>query len=165
MQSKATTAEAYLAELPPERRAAISAVRDLILKSLDKGYEEGMFYGMIMWYVPHRLYPAGYHCDPSKPIGVAALASQKQYMALYFDPGADKRWFCEAWAKSGKKLDMGKVCIRFKRVEDLAMDVIAEAVRRVPVAKCIEHYEATRMRSVKGKPSKKAKLARKTPKR
>ncbi|CAG0997478.1 hypothetical protein PLCT2_02851 [Planctomycetaceae bacterium] len=174
MQSKATTVEAYLKELPADRRAAINTVRAVILKSLDKGYEEGMYYGMIMYYVPHRLYPAGYHCDPSKPLGAVALASQKHYMSFYLgtvycgcdgsDPAPQARWFREAWAKTGKKLDMGKSCIRFKRVEDLALDVIAEAIKRVPMKMQIESYEAARAavhaRKVKGKPSQKAKPAK-----
>ena len=161
MQSKAATVEAYLKELPADRRAAIGAVRDAILKSLNKGFEEGMYYGMIMYYVPHRLYPAGYHCDPSKPLGFLALASQKQYMSLYLDPAEHADWFHAQWAKAGKKLDMGKVCIRFKRVEDLALGVVAELVRRFPVKKWVAYYVATReaeaARKAKGLPRKTAK--------
>ncbi|MBL8759785.1 MAG: DUF1801 domain-containing protein, partial [Phycisphaerae bacterium] len=82
MQSKATTVAAYLKELPEDRRAAISAVRDVILKNLDPTFEEGMNYGMIGYYVPHSAYPAGYHCDPSKPLPFAGLASQKQHMSV-----------------------------------------------------------------------------------
>jgi hypothetical protein len=179
VQSKATTVDAYLKELPVERRAAISAVRKVILESLDKGYEEGMYYGMIMYYVPHRFFPAGYHCDPIIPLGTAGLASQKNYMSFYLgtiycgcdgsDPAPQARWFREEWAKTGKKLDMGKSCIRFKRVEDLALDVIAEAIKRVPMKKQIESYEAARAvvlaRKVKGKPGKRAKPANKAKKR
>ena len=83
MQSKATTVEQYLAELPEDRRKAIEAVRQVILKNLDKDYEEGIQYGMIGYYVPHRVYPAGYHCDPKQPLPFAGLASQKNYMSLY----------------------------------------------------------------------------------
>ena len=83
MQSKATTVEQYLAELPEDRRKAIEAVRQVVLKNLDKDYEEGMQYGMIGYYVPHRVYPAGYHCDPKQPLPFAGLASQKNHMALY----------------------------------------------------------------------------------
>ena len=161
MQSKATTVAAYLAELPPERRAAIGAVRDVIRRNLDEGYGEGMYYGMIMYYVPHSLFPAGYHCDPSKPLGFVALASQKQYMSLYLDPGEHAGWFHEAWAKTGKKLEMGKVCIRFKRVEELALDVVAELIRRLPVKKWVAYYAATRAaeaaRKARGLPRKTAK--------
>ena len=83
MQSKATTVEQYLAELPEDRRKAVEAVRQVVLKNLDKDFEEGMQYGMIGYYVPHRVYPAGYHCDPKQPLPFAGLASQKNHMALY----------------------------------------------------------------------------------
>ncbi len=147
MQSKATTVSQYLAELPADRRKAIEAVRKVILANLDRDYEEGMQYGMIGYYVPHRMYPAGYHCDPKQPLPFAGLASQKNYLSLYLgcvycgDVTTDK-WFQQAWAKTGKKLDMGKSCIRFKKVEDLALDVIGEAVRRSPVKLYIEQYES-----------------------
>jgi hypothetical protein len=143
MQSKATTVEQYLAELPADRRAAIAAVRKVILANLDKEYEEGMQYGMIGYYVPHRLYPAGYHCDPKQPLPFACLASQKNYMSLYLMTVYEDKdtWFRDAWAKSGKKLDMGKSCIRFKKLDDLALDVIAEAIHRMPAKKFIQVYE------------------------
>jgi len=83
MQSKAATVQQYLAELPADRRAAIEALRDLILKNLDKDFEEGMHYGGIGYCVPHSLFPAGYHCDPRQPLPFAGLASQKNYMAVY----------------------------------------------------------------------------------
>jgi len=83
MQSKATTVEQYLSELSPDRRTAIEAVRAVILKNLDKDFEEGIQYGMIGYYVPHRIYPAGYKCDPKQPLPFASLASQKNHMALY----------------------------------------------------------------------------------
>ncbi len=147
MQSKAKSVDAYLAELPPDRREAIEAVRKVILKNIDKGYEEGMQYGMIGYYVPHRIYPPGYHCDPKQPLPFVCLASQKNYMSLYLgcvygDEGNAAK-FHQAWAKTGKKLDMGKSCIRFKRVEDLALDVIAATIRRAPVKKYLACYEAS----------------------
>jgi hypothetical protein len=118
MQSKATTVAQYLAELPQDRRAAIEAVRKVILDNLDKDYEEGMQYGMIGYYVPQRVYPAGYHCDPKQPLTFAALASQKNHMALYmmcvYASGEHSEWFKRSWAKTGKKLDMGKSCVRFR---------------------------------------------------
>src|SRR5579862_2483657 len=111
MQSKAATVPAYLASLPADRRAAVEAVRKVILKNLDKDYEEGMLYGMIGYYVPHRIFPAGYHCDPTKPLCFAALASQKNALSVYlmciYGDEAHAKWFKEAWAKSGKKLDAG----------------------------------------------------------
>lgn len=152
MQSSAPTVEAYLQSLPEDRRLAINAVRKVILNNLDSSYEEGMQYGMIGYYVPHSVYPKGYHCDPKQPLPFAALASQKNYMSLYLmsvycgctdeslaTPHA--RWFREAWAKTGKKLDMGKACVRFKKLDDLALEVIGEAIRRVPASSYIEFCE------------------------
>ncbi len=146
MQSKATTVAEYLAELPEERRAALEAVRQTILKNLPKGYEEGMQYGMIGYFVPHSVYPPGYHCDPKQPLPFACLASQKNYISVYLgcvyaDP-EHEAWFREAWAKTGKKLDMGKSCVRFKKLDDVPLNVIGQAVKRVPVKKFIEHYES-----------------------
>jgi hypothetical protein len=155
MQSKATTVSAYLASLPPDRRKAIESVRAVILANLDKDYEEGMQYGMIGYYVPHRVYPSGYHVDAEHPLPFAALASQKNYMSVYVmglycgcvdgvSDNALAKWFNEAWAKTGKKLDKGKACIRFKKLDDLALDVLGEAIRRLPAKKYIEVYEKAR---------------------
>jgi hypothetical protein len=147
MQSKAVTVEQYLSQLPEDRRDAINAVRRVILDNLDNDYEEGMQYGMIGYYVPHRIYPAGYHCDPTKPLTYACLASQKNYMSLYlmcvYGGGEHAKWFQTAWANTGKKLDMGKACVRFKKLEDLALDVIGEAIKRMPAKKYVEYYEKT----------------------
>jgi hypothetical protein len=145
MQSNATTVAEYLSSLPEDRRRAIEAVRQVILQNLDKDYEEGMQYGMIGYYVPHRVYPAGYHCDPKQPLPFAALGSQKNYMSVYlmcvYGESKLAQWFREAWAKTGKKLDMGKSCVRFKKPEDLALEVIGEAIKRVPAKAYIEHCE------------------------
>jgi len=146
MQSKATTVEQYLSELSEDRRAAIAVVRHVILKNLDKDYEEGMQYGMIGYYVPHSLYPAGYHANPKQPLPFACLASQKDYMSLYlmtaYGEKVEDKWFRDEWAKTGKKLDMGKSCIRFRHLEELALNVIGDAIRRAPAKRYIEHYEA-----------------------
>jgi hypothetical protein len=155
MQSKATTVQEYLASLPADRRDAIERVREVILANLDKDYEEGMAYGMIGYSVPHRVFPAGYHADPRQGLMFAALASQKNFMSVYVmglytgcdgaDESALVRWFREAWAKSGKKkLDMGKACIRFKKVDDLPLDVLGEAIRRIPAKVYIENYMKSR---------------------
>jgi hypothetical protein len=173
MQSKATTVAQYLAELPEERRRALEAVRRVILENLDKDYEEGMQYGMIGYYVPHRVYPAGYHCDPRQPLPFAGLASQKNHMALYlmcvYGDGAQAAWFRQAWAGSGKKLDMGKSCVRFKKLEDLALDVVGEAVRRVPARKYIQQIEeltqARTPRASKAKTPAKSPKASKAPRK
>lgn len=149
MQSKAKTAAEYLAELPDDRRGAISAIRRVILDNIDKGFEEGMQYGMISYHVPHSIFPAGYHCDPKQPLGYLGLASQKQYMSLYvplyIGPGAGalRMWFEQAWTKTGRKLDMGKCCVRFKRLEDVPLEVVAEMLRRLPLKAYVAMYEAS----------------------
>jgi hypothetical protein len=146
MQSRATTIQQYLAELPPDRRTAVEAVRQVILKNLDPLCEEGMQYGMIGFYIPHRVYPPGYHCDPKQPLPFICLASQKNYMSVYlgcvYAHPERERWFREAWARSGKKLDMGKSCVRFRKLEDLALDVIGQAIRRTSVRGFIQFYES-----------------------
>ncbi|PKN43740.1 MAG: hypothetical protein CVU59_13465 [Deltaproteobacteria bacterium HGW-Deltaproteobacteria-17] len=148
MQSKAPTVEAYLASLPEDRRTVIAAIRRVILDNLDTGYEEGMQYGMIGYFVPHRVYPPGYHCDPSQPLPFAGLASQKNYLSIYlmgvYGEGEHAAWFREAWAKTGRKLDMGKCCVRFRKIGDVALEVIGEAIRRMPAKKWIEIYEKSR---------------------
>lgn len=168
MQSKATTVAQYLADLPADRRAALEAVREVILDNLDADYEEGVQYGMIGYYVPHRVFPAGYHCDPRQPLPFAGLASQKNHMSLYMMAlyaGSDdiEKWFRKAWAATGKKLDMGKSCIRFRKLEDLALDVIGEAVRRVPARAFVARYQAGLQQAAERKSaaSGKAKAARK----
>ncbi len=145
MTSTAKTVHEYLASLPEDRRAEIQKVREVVLRNLDSEYEEGMQYGMIGYYVPHSVYPPGYHCDPKQPLPYASIASQKNHMAIYMmcvygHPEMDA-WFRSEWAKTGKKLDMGKSCIRFKKADDLALDVIGEAIRRVPARDLIKFYE------------------------
>ena len=145
MQSKAKTAAEYLDTLPPDRRAAISAVRQVILDHLPKGYAECMQYGMIGYAVPHSIYPAGYHCDPSQPLTLAMLGSQKNHMAIYLmtvygDPKTEQ-WFRKAYAASGKKLDMGKACVRFKKLDDLPLDVIGQVIAHVPVKEYVARIE------------------------
>lgn len=144
--AKAATVAEYLASLPEDRRAAIGAVRKVILANLDKDYEEGIQYGMIGYYVPHRVFPAGYHCDPRQPLPRAGLASQKGHMALYlmcvYGSPEQEAWFRGAWAEAGKKLDMGKSCVRFKRLEDVPLEVIGEAIRRVPAAAYVKAYQS-----------------------
>jgi hypothetical protein len=145
MTSKAATVEEYLAGLPEDRRLAISTVRELVLKNLQPGFEEGMEYGMIGYYVPHSIYPAGYHCDRTKPLSFVSLASQKNYMSLYLTFGLSdtnrRAEFGAAWAAAGKKLDAGVSCIRFKKLDQLALDVIADHIRSFSCAGYIEGYE------------------------
>jgi hypothetical protein len=177
MQSKAATVEQYLAQLPDDRRVEIERVRAVILANLDRsGLEEGMQYGMIGYFVPHRLFPDGYHCDPKVALPWGGLAAQKGHCSLYLMglymadmPGsrnaALSRWFHDAWKKSGKKLDMGKSCIRFRKADDLALDVLGEAVRRIPAKDYINWYrEVLDMRTKKG-PTPRAEIRKATAKR
>ena len=144
MQSQAPTVAAYLKQLPAERRAVIEAVRKVILANLDRGIEETMNYGMIGYVIPHSVYPAGYHCDPSKPFPYAGLASQKNYCSLYLMPvyNEAENWFRQEWQRGGKKLNMGKCCIRFNKLEDLDLQVIGKALKRFTVALSLQNYEA-----------------------
>lgn len=171
MQSKATSVEQYLAELPEERRAVISTIRRVILDSLPEGYAEGMQYGMIGYFVPHAIYPAGYRCDPRQPLPFAGLAAQKNNCSLYlmcvYGSEALARRFRERWEATGKKLDMGKSCVRFKRVEDVPLEVVAEVIGSVPVDTYIAIYEHNMGGVKRSKPTKavgaKSKPAAKTP--
>lgn len=161
MQSKATSVDDYLKELPEDRRAAISKVRQVIRKNLPKGMAEGMQYGMIGYFIPHKVYPPGYHCDPKQPLPFAALASQKSHMSIYlmsvYQRPEESAWIEEQFKAKGKKLDMGKSCIRFKKLEDLPLEVIGQAVARVPAAEYISRYEAilATSKSAKAKAKKK----------
>ncbi|MBL9014168.1 MAG: DUF1801 domain-containing protein [Myxococcales bacterium] len=161
VSSKATTPAAYLAGLPADKRAVIAAVRDVVNANLPDGYVEGIQYGMLGWYVPLERYPDTYN---GQPIGIAALAAQKSYHALYLmsvygDP-ATEAWFKRAFAKAGKKLDMGKSCVRFKQLDDLPLDVIGEAIARLPVEKLIAQHDR-----VHGGSARKIRAASKPPKK
>lgn len=143
--SQAPTPQQYIAGLPPERREAVQAVVDVIRRNLPPGYEEGMQYGMIGWYVPLERFPDTYN---GQPLGLAAIASQKNYISLYLngvygDPETE-RWFRDAYRASGKRLDMGKSCVRFRSVEDLPLDVIGETVARAEIEPFLERYRAAR---------------------
>ncbi|MBN1411609.1 MAG: DUF1801 domain-containing protein [Spirochaetales bacterium] len=150
MRSNAKTVREYLNSLPGDRREIIEKVRKIILKNLPEGYEETMQYGMIGYVVPISRYPQGYLGDKSTPLPYASLASQKNYLSLYlmgvYGDADSEKWLKQAYKKSGKKLDMGKSCIRFKRLDDLALDVIAEALARIPVDSYIRKYELSRKR-------------------
>jgi len=147
MRSNATTVEEYLASLPEDRREAISAVRSLILERLPEGYEEEMRWGMICYEVPLAIQPDTYN---GKPLMYAALASQKRHMAVYLsgvyaDPEA-RDDFEQAYRATGKRMDMGKSCVRFRRLDDLPLDVIGEAVARYSVNDFVDLYHRGRRR-------------------
>ena len=145
MKSAAATVEEYLESLPDDRREDVAAVRDVIVANLPPGFEEGMQFGMISYHVPLTRYPHSYN---GQPLGIVALASQKNYMALYlmgvYGDEAQARWFKERWQSTGKRLDMGKSCVRFKRVDDVPLDLVGETVARTSVDDFIAGYEASR---------------------
>jgi hypothetical protein len=143
--SKATTVRQYLDELPPERRAVISQVRDLVNLHLPAGYEETMSWGMISWEIPLSRYPVTYN---KQPLMYAALAAQKNYYALYLssvyvDP-VHEASLRAAYAAAGKPLDLGKSCLRFKRLDDVVQAAVAGVLAAVSVDQYIAHYEASR---------------------
>ncbi len=145
MQSKAATVAEYIASLPADRREALAAIRKVILANLDKGYEEGMSYGGIGYFVPHSTYPAGYHCDPKQPLPYAGIASQKNHMCLYlfclYNEAGELRTFVKEWTATGKKLDMGAACVRFKSLDAVPLDVVGRAIKRATLKKFLGHYE------------------------
>jgi hypothetical protein len=147
VSSMAPTPEAYLAELPPERAAFVSRLRNLVNDNLPAGYVERMSWGMISWEVPLERYPDTYN---GQPLVYAALAAQKNHTALYLNcvyaSEARTERLKAAWAAAGRKLDMGKSCLRFKRPGDVAEQVLAETVRSIPVERFIAEYEAGRSR-------------------
>ncbi|MEO0512453.1 MAG: DUF1801 domain-containing protein [Planctomycetota bacterium] len=139
--------EQFLSSLPEERRDAVAAVRKVINKNLPEGYGEGWQHGMPAWFVPHDVYPAGYHCDPSEPLPFCSIASPKGHVALhafflYCDPAAMDA-FVQDWEKTCPhwKLDMGKACLRFKKMDRIPFAVIGRAVKRATVRKFIAAYE------------------------
>lgn len=146
MQSKATSPEQYLDELPEDRKESIQKLRQQILDNLPNGIEEAMNYGMLGYVVPHSVYPEGYHCDPKLPLPFMNLASQKNFVAVYSMAIYAKKelldWFTSEYAKRCKyKLDMGKSCIRFKRLNDIPYDLIGELTSKVSADEWIQIYE------------------------
>ena len=145
VRSNAATVEEYLSELNPSRREQIEAMRDVVLQNLPDGYEEAMNWGMISWEIPLERYPETYN---KQPLMYAALASQKNYMSLYlmcvYAHEGKHTEFERRFKESGKKLNMGKSCVRFKSVEDLPMDLIAETIASTSVEDYIRSYEAAR---------------------
>lgn len=146
MQSKATTVDDYIKEVPAERQAAMKKLRAVIKKNMPKGFREEMGYGMAGYSVPHSIYPAGYHCDPKLPLPFMGFASQKNFIAVYhmgvYAIPELSKWFKEAHAKaSPKRLDMGKSCIRYKKPEDIPFELIGELASKITVDEWIAWYE------------------------
>jgi len=163
--NKPSTVSEYLDQLPQDRRDAIETLRKTILKNIDKPFEEGIQYGMVGYYVPHSVFPQGYHCDPKQPLPFASIASQKNHIGLYlFCVYMDEdlqAWFVDAWKKTGKKLDMGKSCVRAKSLDDIPLDVIAALFKRVKAKAFIAKYQDTLGKTAKKKVAKKKTAAKK----
>lgn len=146
MKNEGNTPAEIVANCPEDRKNVMGKMRQTILESLPKGFEEGVGYGMILYFVPHTIYPAGYHCDPKQPLPFVSLASQKNFIALYHmglyaDP-ALLSWFTEKYkATVSSKLDMGKSCIRFKKMTDIPFELIGELMTKISVESWIETYE------------------------
>jgi len=145
MRSDAKTPEEYLTELEPKRREAISAVRDVILDNLPDGYEEVMQFGMISYVVPFSEVPEAYN---GQPLMYIALASQEQYMSLYLtsvyaDESVSDR-FRQRYLATGKKLNMGKSCVRFRKLEDIPLDLVAEVAALTPLDRFVEEAKASK---------------------
>jgi len=145
VKSTASTVEEYLNELPEERRGVVTAVRDLVLRHLPAGYTEAMNWGMISYEIPLSDYPNTYN---GQPLSYIALAAQKNYYALYlmsvYQDEVQTGWLEEAYKKAGRKMDMGKSCLRFRQLAELPQDVIAKIVASTPPARLIAQYEASR---------------------
>jgi uncharacterized protein YdhG (YjbR/CyaY superfamily) len=148
MQSTATSIEAYLEEIPEDRKDAFTKLRETILENIPKGFVEQMSYGMIGYVVPHSIYPGGYHCEPKLPLPFVNIASQKNFIALYHMGIYAKpellKWFVSEYPKHSKqKLDMGKSCIRFKKMDQIPFDLIAELVQKMSIDEWITSYESS----------------------
>lgn len=155
MPSTAKTVNDYLNELPEERKAAFSKLRERILNTIPKGFEEEMSYGMLGYVVPHSLYPNGYHCNPKLPLPFMSIGSQKHFIVLhhlgiYADPTL-LEWFTNEYPKhSTQKSDIGKGCIRFKKTDQIPFDLIGELAGKMSVEDWIECYE-TQIKNRKSK--------------
>ena len=147
MQSDADSVEAYLKSLPPDRRAAISTIRDVINEHLPEGYQEQMEWGMVSWVIPLDDYPDTYN---GRPLTYVSLASQKNHMAVYllglYSEGPEESWLRQQYAERGMKPDLGKSCLRFKRLDEVPLDVLGGVISKIPAGEFIARYEASRKR-------------------
>jgi len=143
MTSNAQTPHEYISTLPDDRREFVEAIRKVVNDNLPKGFVEAMGYGMLGWAVPHALYPEGYHCDPKQPLSLAGLASQKgsvnfYHMGLYVNPSM-LAWFQKEWSvQTTARLDMGKSCIRFKRLDQVPLKLLGELMTKFTVDQVME---------------------------
>lgn len=146
MQYKANSPEDYIGQLPEERKAPMTKLHNLIKDNMPKGLESGMSYGMPAYFVPKSIYPPGYHCKPFPPLPFINIASQKNFIALYHLGLYAKKelhdWFVSEYPKHSKyKLDMGKSCVRFKKIDDIPYDLIKELLGKMTIEEWIEIYE------------------------
>jgi hypothetical protein len=147
MQSKASNVEEYLNQLPEDRKIAMNKLREIMLSNIPKGFNEEMSYGMLGYVIPHTIYPDGYHCNKELPLPFITIASQKNFIALYhmgiYSSPDLLKWFTDEYPKhTNLKLDMGKSCIRFKKVDQIPFDLISELVQKMSVAEWIAIYES-----------------------
>jgi uncharacterized protein YdhG (YjbR/CyaY superfamily) len=145
---KSTDVDAYIDALPQERKLAISNIREIILKNIPTGFEEGIGYGMISYFVPHSIFPQGYHCKPKDPLPFMSLGNNKNYIVLHSLPlygnASLVQWFLDEYeTKVPSKLDMGKGCVRFKKIDQIPYNLIAQLVAKVSVDEYIEYYVNT----------------------
>lgn len=148
MQYQANSPEDYISQAPEARQEALKKLRETIKTNLPEGFEEGIQYGMIGYYVPHSLYPDGYHCSPKEPLPFMSFASQKNSINLYhsgiYAVPEIHDWFVSEYPKHCKrKLDMGKSCIRFKKPEEIPFELIAELSQKMTVEDWVQVYEQT----------------------
>lgn len=165
MAKPPSSPDEYLAALPEDRRHALETLRATIKKNLGAGFEEGIQYGMIGYFVPHSVYPNGYHCDPKQPLPFASIASQKSHIGIYLfciytEPGEADR-FREEWLATGKRLDMGKSCVRVKKIEDVPLDVLGRAIKRATLKRFVASYEAGLAGTKAGQAARKKATAKK----
>ena len=147
MQNKAKTMDEYISKLPEDRKEPISKIRNIINQNIDKDFEEVISYNMPGWVVPHSLYPDGYHCDPKLPLPFLSIASQKYFVAIYhmgvYANPELMNWLVNEYPKHcPTKLDMGKSCIHFKKIENIPYDLIGELVSKMSVNDWIQLYES-----------------------
>lgn len=156
MKANGNTVEEILKNLPEDRIGPFNKLHETIVKNLPKGFEAAISYGGLGYVIPHAIYPDGYHCKPSEPLPFAGLASQKgsinfYHMGIYSDPKL-LDWFVSEYPKHSKqKLDMGKSCIRFKKLEEIPYDLIGELMKKMTAQQWIEKYEAAYKPKPKGK--------------
>jgi hypothetical protein len=146
MKIDADSVADYLSQLPSDRSDAIAAILDVIAAHIDAPFEAGMQYGMPGYYLPHSVYPAGYHVNPKEPLPFASIGAQKNHIGLYlfcvYVDGETQEWFKTAWKASGKKLGMGKSCVRVKKLDGVPLDVLAELFDRVKADDFVRGYES-----------------------